>query len=285
MIDFQELYSKLGKSVPINRVSLSLMLLSLLLLLFGGIRACSRSEREIARAHLYLIARDPTWYPLDLMGKEKSMLAFTSDLILTIAKRRQVKLEIINVSSNYLLEGLKEKEYGAVISSMPPTALSNKTYNFSTPFYTIGPVLIVPVDSTVQSLKEMKNSVIAVNRNADLTIDITDYNALYKPYDSMTKAFNDLYNGRIDGIILPVMQAYTYIDTFHKGRFKVITEPLNDEGLRLVTRQTLFAEFLITEFDEGLKEIISDGTYQTLCDKWGLVNPMQAINSKEAEKK
>lgn len=278
MADFHELYRKLSKSVPINRVSISLMLLCTLFLFWGGIRACSSSEREIARAHLYIVARDPTWYPLELMGKEKTMLAFTSDLILTIARKRKVKLEIINVSSNYLIEGLKEGDYGAVISSISPDSYNNRTFNFSDPFYTLGPVLIVPMSSTIDSINEMNSRVIAVPRNADLSIDITAYNGYYKPYDSLTSAFDDLYRGRIDGVILPVMQAYTYIDAFHKGRFKVVTSPLDDKGLRLVTRQTRFAEFLITEFNEGLREIIEDGTYQTLCDKWGLVNPMQSTN-------
>lgn len=278
MSKIKDIIKQVKKTIPINKISLSLMALCMLFLIWGGIRACTRSP-IIARTHLYVIARDPTWYPLNLMGKEKTVLAFTSDLLLTIAKRRMVKIEVISVSSNYLFEGLNEKDYGAVISSLPPNALNNQFYNFSNPFFYVGPVLIVPNNSDINSLDGMNRRVIGVRRDASVSFNITQYNAYYKPYDSMTMAFDDLYSDRIDGIILPVMQAYTYIDTFHKGRFKVVTSPLDDQGLRLVTRQTYLSEFLIEEFNQGLQELIDDGTYQALCDKWGLINPLKVSNS------
>lgn len=280
MSKLKDLLDQVKKIIPINKLSVSLMVVCTLLLIWGGIRACTQVPL-VARTHLYVIARDPTWYPLNLMGKEKTVLAFTSDLLNTIAKRQNVRIEIVNVSSNYLFEGLSEKEYAAVISSLAPNALNNQYYNFSNPFFFVGPVLIVPADSEIESLKGMTNRVIGVRRDGSVNFNITKYNAYYKPYDSMTMAFEDLYRDRIDGIILPVLQAYTYIDTFHKGRFKVVTSPLDDQGLRLVARQTYLSEFLIEEFDTGLQEIIEDGTYQALCNKWGLVNPLSIQRKSE----
>lgn len=273
MSKLQELLGQVKKTIPINKISVTLMVICSLLLIWGGIRACTKAPL-VARTHLYVIARDPTWYPLNLMGKDKTVLAFTSDLLNTIAKRQDVRIEVVDVSSNYLLEGLNEKEYGAVMSSLSPNALNNQYYNFSNPFFFVGPVLIVPADSDITSLTKMDNRVIGVRRDANVSFNITKYNAYYKPYDSMTMAFEDLYRDRIDGIILPVLQAYTYIDTFHKGRFKVVTSPLDDKGLRLVARKTYLSDFLIGEFNTGLQELIDDGTYQALCNKWGLVNPL-----------
>ncbi len=281
MSKIQDLLGHVKKTIPINKISVTLMVICSLLLIWGGVRACSKAPL-MARTHLYVIARDPTWYPLNLMGKDKTVLAFTSDLLSTIAKRRDVRIELINVSSNYLFEGLNEKDYGSVISSLTPNPLNNQYYNFSNPFFFVGPVLIVPADSDIDSLTAMHNRVIGVRRDANVNFNITKYDAYYKPYDSMTMAFEDLYRDRIDGIILPVLQAYTYIDTFHKGRFKVVTSPLDDQGLRLVSRQTYLSEFLIEEFNAGFQELIDDGTYQALCNKWGLINPLSIGNKRDS---
>ncbi|MEM1282617.1 MAG: transporter substrate-binding domain-containing protein [Chlamydiota bacterium] len=280
MSKLKDLLDQVKKIIPINKISISLMAVCTLILIWGGIRACTQAPL-VPRTHLYVIARDPTWYPLNLMGKEKTVLAFTSDLLTTIAKRQNLRIELVNVSSNYLFEGLSEKEYAALISSLAPSALNNQYYNFSNPFFFVGPVLIVPADSEIESLKGMTNRIIGVRRDGNVNFNITKYNAYYKPYDSMTMAFEDLYRDRIDGIILPVLQAYTYIDTFHKGRFKVVTSPLDDQGLRLVARQTYLSDFLIEEFDTGLQEIIEDGTYQALCNKWGLINPLSIQRKNE----
>lgn len=277
MNKLEEIFQQLKKTVPINRVSIALMTVCSLLLIWGGVRACSGPTIP-SKSHLFLIARDPSWYPLNLLGKEKTVQAFTSDLILTIAKNRGVRIELKNVSSNYLFEGLNEEEYNAILSSLQPNALNNQYYNFSNPFFFVGPVLIVPEKSNIKTLTGMSDNTIGITRGSELSYNLTKYNAYYKPYDNLTVAFEDLTRDRIDGIILPVLKAYSYIETFHKGKFKVITSPLDDKGLRIVARKSLHSEFLIEEFDKGLQEIIQDGTYQALCDKWGLINPLLKFN-------
>lgn len=273
MNKLHDLFAQLKKTVPTNKISLSLMAVCSIFLIWGGIRACS-AVPIIARSHIYIIARDPSWYPLNLMGKEKTLLAFTSDLLLAIAKRRAVKIEIIDVSSGSLFQGLNEKKYGAIISSLAPNPLNNQHYNFSNPFFLIGPVLIVPKDIDITSFHDRGGLVIGVRRTDNVAFDTTKYNAYYKPYDTMTMAFDDLQRNRIDGIILPILQASNYIDAFHKGDFKMISFPTDDQGLRIVARRTYLSDFLIEEFNKGVQELIDDGTYRSLCAKWGLVNLM-----------
>lgn len=279
MSKLQDLSSHLKKIIPINKISVSLMLLCSILLIWGGIRACTGLPTA-PRSHVYVIARDPTWYPLNLMGKEKTLVAFSNDLLLTIAKRRDVRIEVIDVSSNFLFQGLNDKNYGAVLSSLTPNPVNKQDYNFSEPFFFVGPVLIVPANSDIKSLQATSGLVIGVRRSDSLVFDTTKYNAYYKPYDAITMAFNDLQHNRIDGIILPAIQANNYIDAFNKERFKIVTFPFDDQSVRIVARRTYLSDFLIEEFNAGLHEMIKDGTYRTLCDKWGLMNLM---NSKKDE--
>ncbi|MEC7839521.1 MAG: transporter substrate-binding domain-containing protein [Chlamydiota bacterium] len=267
-----KIFKQLSQIIPLNKTSSVLITLCLLLLIWGGIRSCSEPT-GFDRSRTFTIARDPSWYPLNLMGKEKNVLAFTNDLILTIAKRRNVRIQLMSVGSNSLFNGLNDEEYDAVISSLVPNAINNRIYNFSHTFFLVGPVLIVPKNFDFKSMDNMSNKIIGIDRNLDSSFKYTKYKIYYKPYENMTMAFNDLYEERIDGIFMPVLQAFTYTNTFHKGEFKIVTPPLSRQGLRLVTRQTEASSYVITEFNIGLQEMIDDGSYGDLCKKWGITNP------------
>lgn len=271
---FDEFIKQLKKVVPLNKFSISLMLVCVAVLVWGGIRACTGLNGPDPN-QLYRIARDPTWYPLNLMGKEKNVLAFSNDLMLTIAKRQKVRLELVSVDSGDLFEGLDRKDYNAVLSSLTPNVLNSRQYTFSDPFFLVGPVLVVPSDSKIKSLSEMQNKIIGIRSDAPVALSITKYPVYYKTYTSMSDAFKDLHMNRIDGMLLPLLQADTYINTFHHSEFKVVGTPLTDEGLRLIARKTALSEYLLDTFDAGLKEIMADGTYSALMKKWGLVEPIK----------
>ncbi len=275
-----DIIKELNKIIPVNKAGGIIIALFSLVVLWGGIRSCSNTP-GYDPSKIFVIARDPSWYPLDLMGKEKSVVAFTNDLLLYIAQEKSVRLQLISVSANAIFEGLESEKYNAIISSLMPNPENNQIYNFSDTFFFVGPVLIVPTESTITSFDQMSDKVIGIPSNPNISINIGRYKSFYKPYENMTEAFTDLYRNGIDGILLPVMQANTYIDTFHKGAFKIVSVPLSDLGLRLVAKQSNESDYVLHLFDEGLKEAIKNGTYNALCKKWGLINPFTSEHDHE----
>lgn len=268
----EKVYNEAKKIMAFNKNSLLIVLLLLILIIGGGIRSCSKAG-SIDLTKTFVIARDPSWYPLNLMGKNQNVLAFTNDILLTIAKDKGVRLELLSISANRLDLGLDSGDYDGIITSLMPNPENNRYFNFSNTIFFIGPVLIVPKTSKITSLQQMTNKIVGIPSNLEITVDLNKFTAIFKPYGNIKAAFTDLVKNHLDGIILPVMQAYNYIETFHKGSFKIVSTPLNDEGLRLVTLQTLRSEYVIKEFNDGLKTLIENGTYDTLCKKWGLINP------------
>ena len=73
-------------------------------------------------------------------------------------------------------------------------------------------------------------------------------------------------------MILPALVAYTYIKTFYANRLKVATGPLTVEGLRLIAIKDENGRILIEYFNEGLKALKENGTYDELINNWGLMN-------------
>lgn len=268
----EKLFNDAKKIMSLNKNSVLIMLFLLILIIGGGIRSCNRST-TVDLTKTFVIARDPSWYPLNLMGKNQNVLAFTNDLLLTIAKEKGVRLELLSISSNRLDLGLDSGDYDGIITSLMPDPQNNRYYNFSSTLFFVGPVLVVPIDSKVTSIEQMSNKIVGIPSNLEISVDLNKFTAIFKPYINIRTAFTDLMQNHLDGIILPVMQAYNFIEAFHKGLFKIVSGPLTDQGLRIVTLQTIRSEFVIKEFNDGLNRLIENGTYDALCKKWGLVNP------------
>lgn len=235
-------------------------------------RSCS--TRESLQEHLYRVARDSTWYPLQLLGRERYMQGFTTDLLIAIAKEEDFKLEILNVGPNQLIDNLDRQWYEGILTSLMPDVVNQNKYVFSDPFYLTGPVLIVLKDSNVDSLKDLQGRRLGVKAGSRSILTLSgnlDINLV--TYANINMAIEELIRDRIDGVLMDSVIAETYIQNFYASKLKVVTSPLNKEGLRLVGLRNDYGEHLVDMFNTGLQKMRDNGMYRELLKKWDLVHP------------
>lgn len=216
------------------------------------------------------IAIDPLWYASELPGKEKNVFAFSCELLQEISKVKKTKISILTQNWDMLLPNLRQKKYTGILSPMPPYLFNEKTYYFSDSYLQTGPVLILPFASKVDAFEKLSGKEIAILRGSKDALLLEKYpGILIRIYDSLPQAFNDVLKGVIDGAIAPVLIAQSYCTDIYHGELKVATAPLTQEGLRLVTLYSEGDE-LVQTFNEGLKELRSNGSYEKLLRKWKL---------------
>lgn len=248
-----------------------------LLITWGLIRSCSHPEHM--RKKLYYIGRDSTWYPQQLMGKERNLKAFTNDIMAAIAKETQLHFEWIETGPVALIEGLDNGNYDAIISAIRPNFINRNKYIFSDLFFELGPVLIVKQTSSAKSLKDMQDKTIGIRTGSFLIFNTIKeggahaYNFLITSYDNANKALESLDKNQMDGVIMEAIPAYAFTEGFYSDRLKIVTPPLTDEGLRLVALKEQDSQELISDFDKALRKLKDDGTYDKLISKWNLIDP------------
>ena len=219
----------------------------------------------------YRIAMDPTWSPLNLMGKEKNLSAFAEELLQQIAIESGMQFTLIQKTTDTMEEGLKKGDYEGMLSTLQPYLFYEKQYDFSHRFLHTGPVLVVPVSSLISSLEGVDHKEIAVIRgspNAGLVASQAP-NVIVRIYDSIPKALNDVVNEVIDGAVIEVMVASSYCNDIYKNKLKIATKPYTDQGLRLVTLYKKNTE-LLKAFNKSLQTLQDKGIYDQLESKWSL---------------
>lgn len=251
-------------------LSLALGALFIITLLWLFIRAFSTPS--LIPKTIYHIARDSTWYPIDLRGKEKAMAGFTDDLIEEVGKLRGFRAITFEVGPNALFDGLNLGNYDAVLSSLPPTVMNRTQYEFSTPFYLLGPVLIVRKNSKIRGFDDLtEGKILGLASGTLQQYNISEpAGVVIIPYDSSKTAMEKLDQNIIDGVLMDALSAYVWTEGFYTGKMIVITNPLTNKGLRLITRNTPKNHLFVEEFNAGLKELKANDGFRKLLIKWDL---------------
>lgn len=240
----------------------SSLITACLLLLLG----CSRTRPHAE----YRVGIDPTWYPLTLEGKENSVTAFSTELLQEIGKEELIAFTKVSVSWNILVDGLKEKRYQAILTSLPPHPFQQDSFDFSDLYLATGPVLVVPENSVASSLDHLSGKEIAVVPESDGVSILEKYpKILIRSYTSIAQALNDVSRGVINGALVDVLIANSYCQDLYQGKLRIATPPLNNAGLRLVTLHNQATD-LIDAFNDGLEAVKGNQTYDLLLKKWNL---------------
>jgi polar amino acid transport system substrate-binding protein len=275
MVDMHSLSDKKNYLFA-SQIVRNLILSFLIGIAFFSMTGCS-SNNSNPELH---IGQDSRWPTVNLMGKEPNFNAFNTDLLAAIAKKEKLRIHLVSVSATELLPELEQGKLKGILTNLKPDYTNEKRLLFSDIYFPTGPVLITSLIPR-EGRNEMAKKIIGVQSHPPLHLGLEkDPDIQMKIYDDILKALADLRAGSIDGVIFAALPAHIYTRTFYRGELKVVTGPLNDDGVRFVTLNNEEGQTLISQFNAGLEALKKEGTYDKLIDQWGLINAEKEFESK-----
>jgi polar amino acid transport system substrate-binding protein len=195
---------------------------------------------------------------------------FTEELLREIAHREGIEFEKVPANGDTLLSGLKEKKYDAVLTSLPPYTFNLAKYDFTQNFLAIGSVFIVPTGSPYKKITQIKNMPIGVLSNDSSVHILEQYpDVRILRYASVPDLLNAVIGGDVAGALLSRIPAVNYVSDLYAGKLKIISAPLNEEGVHLIAEKGAQEE-LIQTFNQSLKGLKKNKKYKNLLKKWSL---------------
>lgn len=238
-----------------------------MLISFGASTGCSRAMPQ----KTYSIGVDPSFFPLALTGLTPRVFAFTNEVLQEIAKVKHVQLIRKTFSWDNLTEGLRIGQCDAILSSIPPTMITENKYSFSKPYLRTGVVLVVQKDLVKTKMRDLKGKMIAIGKT-DIEIElVSKYPNLQTVfYNDLVPTLEFVAAGWYQGALVPVLQANAYTRDIFYNTLAISKEHiLTNEGVRLITLKGCNVA-LIELFNSGLEEIMQSGVYESLLKKWNL---------------
>ncbi len=216
------------------------------------------------------IGVDPTWSPLNFGAQTPYVNGFVDELLRDIADELDIEFNKIRVNPGDLLSGLDEGVYDAVLTSLPPYTFNVAKYDFSKNFLATGPVFIVPKEAGYKKLSELHHQAVGIIEHSPAIEILRKYSNLFvRSYVSTPDLLNAIVEGEIAGALLARVPAAAYVPDLYQEKLKIVSMPLTDQGLQLITLKKSQEEFL-ESFDGVLRYLKRKKKIDDLLKKWSL---------------
>ncbi len=182
------------------------------------------SGAAFAQKPVIVIATDATWPPMEYVNADKQIVGYAVDYMKAAAELGGYTIVLKNVAWDGIFAGLGTGKYDAICSSVSITDARKKVMDFSTPYFKVRQALIVQKSLNVKSLEEMKKKKVGsqISTTGTFTVKATP-GVISKTYDEVGLAIEDLFNGRIDGVVCddPVAANYAMANEKYKEALKI----------------------------------------------------------------
>jgi len=162
-----------------------------------------------------------------------------------------------------------------VISAATITPEREKEVAFSDPYYLSEQAILVKEGSDIKGLAELEGKTVGAQQGTTgLELGKEKANASeLRPYPEGPDAINALKAGTVEAVIIDAPVAQNAVE--EEGGVEIAEKVPTEEsyGIALAKDNT----GLLKEINQGLKEVISDGTYKTIFEKWFHLEPPKAI--------
>ena len=235
----------------------------------AGLCAFAVGNNARAAEKTIVFASDATWPPMEFVDEKQQVVGYAVDMAEAIAKEGGFKAVIKNTAWDGIFAGLMARKYDAVISSVTITEERKKTMDFSDSYYTVRQAVIVPKDSPVTKIEELKGQKVGAQ------IGTTGYFAIEKvagieakSYDEVGLAMEDLNVGRLAGVVCDDPVAADYALKRYKDTLKIaqVIESAEAEqyGIAVVKGNKEVLDLI----QKGLAGVKAKGIDKELQKKW-----------------
>ncbi len=226
------------------------------------------------------IGTEGAYPPFNSITADGKVVGFDIDIANALCEKMKAECEIVTQDWDGIIPGLIAKKYDAIIASMSITDDRKKEVAFTNPYYKSALTFVAKKGSgitevTAETLKGKTIGAQAGTTQADyITAAFPD--AELKAYPTQDEVNLDLVNGRLD---LGVSDLFPMMDWIDQGKdgacCELVGKPVLEakyagQGAGIAIRKEDTA--LVEAMNKALDEIVADGTYKTINDKYFKIN-------------
>lgn len=205
--------------------------------------------------------------PFSFVDETNTLVGFDVDIAAEIARRLNVEPNTITTSWDGIIAGLVTGRYDTIIGSMGITEERKKAVDFVGPYYRTGLGIFLRKGAEVKSAADLEGKAVGVTLGEAAEKWAREQNKFdIRTYKGLPELLLDLSAGRVDAIVADDIPVYVAIAKSNAPveQLKDETLPRFDVGFAIRKNNPELA----TALQKALDEMIADGTYDALAQKW-----------------
>lgn len=248
----------------------TLVILLTVLLVLTAFTGCGKEE-EKEEAKVYVIATDTTFAPFEYQDANGDYVGIDIEILAAVAEDQGFEYELQPLGFSAAVTALEAYQVDAVIAGMSITAARQEKYDFSEAYFDSGVVMaIATANEDIKGYEDLAGKQVAVKtgtEGADFAESIKEqYGFTVAYFDESPFMYEEVKTGNSVACFedYPVM---AYGISTGNIELKMVTEMEKTSSYGFAVMKGENTE-LLNMFDEGLKNIIENGKYQEILDKY-----------------
>jgi polar amino acid transport system substrate-binding protein len=225
---------------------------------------------DIKKAGVMKVGLSDDFPPFEYRDSSNNLIGFDIDMANAIAGKLGVKAEFVTTEFSGIILALNSDKFDMIISGLSQTAEREQQISFAGPYLQSGQAVIVPADSSIKTVADLKGKVIGaqLGSTGEEAAKKVEGAKEIKTYDKVTEELQDLLiGGRIDAVITDKPVGGYYIESSgSKDKYKILSEMLTKEPMGIGLEKSDAA--LTTEVQKIYDGLVADGTMSKISMKW-----------------
>ncbi|MBB1080435.1 amino acid ABC transporter substrate-binding protein [Limosilactobacillus sp. STM2_1] len=213
------------------------------------------------------IGLEGTYSPYSYRQNNK-LTGFEVELGKAVAKKMGLKAKFVPTKWDSLIAGLGSGKYDVVMNNITQTPERAKQYNFSTPYIKSRFALIVPANSKIKNLNDIKGKKVVAGtgtNNADIA---KKYGAKLVPNGDFASAVGMIKQGRAEAEINSREAWYSYRKKNNTKGLKMIDVSSEQKPAKISALFNKKDPAIQSSYNKAIKELQKDGTIKKLSEKY-----------------
>lgn len=240
----------------------------------GGSDSSSSGETSAGGGEKLTVGSDIPYPPFE-QGKPGEYTGFDIDLMEAIAEKIGRTAEFQDTSFETIFRDVAQGKFEAVISAATITPEREKAVAFSDPYYLSEQAILIREGGALKTLALLKDSIVGVQQGTTgQELAKEKANALeVRAFPEGPDAVNALKSGVVDAVIIDAPVAQNAVEK--SGGLEIGEKVPTEEKYGIAVGLDNTA--LLEEINQGLAEVIEDGSYTKIYEKWFQLEPPKEI--------
>lgn len=223
-----------------------------------------------AEGQSFVIATDTTWAPFEF-EQNGELVGIDMDLINAIAEDQGFTIDIQVLGFDGALQAVQSGQADAVMAGMSITDERKQSFDFSNPYFDSGiQMAVAENDDSIKGYEDLAGKTVSAKTGTEgfdfASTLAEEYGFEVTGFQDAADAYNDVTSGNSVAVFddYPIL-AYA-IATGNSG-LKTVTDQEKASSYGMGVQKGQNPE-LVAAFNDGLKNVIENGTYQDILDEY-----------------
>lgn len=214
-----------------------------------------------------LVGTEGTYAPFTFHDESGKLTGFDVEIAEEIASRLGVKAKFMETQWDAMFPGLDSERFDMIANQVGIKPERQEKYDFSEPYISSSAVLVTQADNNdVKSFKDIKGLKSAQSLTSNYGEMAKSYGAELVGVEGFIQAIELLNSNRVDVTINDKLTVLDFQKQKPEANIKVVAEADDAAQSGLMFRKG--SETLVEAVNDALNEMIEDGTYNEISEKW-----------------